>query len=114
EVTLAQAQGGKSFPMTVPVAIALADGTTVYASARFEGGKEQETALASADVAAEPLRVKVDPHYDVFRRLHDDEVAPTLSRTLGGERMLFVLPTIASDEEVTEWRSFAEKICGPA
>lgn len=113
EVTLTQTQPGESFPLTVPVAFALADGRTVYGEARFEGGRARESAVAVVTTPSEPLRVRVDPHFDVFRALHDDELAPTLSRALGAERMLFVLPTLASDAEREAWRGLAQKVCGP-
>lgn len=112
EVSVVQKQAGESFPLTVPVAVALADGSTRYTSARFEGGKEREVARAVLTAPAEPLRVQVDPHFDVFRSLHEAEVAPTLSRALGGEKMLFVLPTLASDAEREAWRGLVEKVCG--
>jgi hypothetical protein len=43
-----------------------------------------------------PQRVDVDPEFDVFRRLHRQELPPAFSQGFGAAHLLFVLPTVAS------------------
>jgi aminopeptidase N len=44
------------------------------------------------DLPARPLQLDVDPQFDIFRRLHRNEIPPAISQALGAERLLIVLP----------------------
>jgi hypothetical protein len=112
-VTLQQTQRAPSFPMDVPVVAVLEDGAVARGSARFRGGAVGELASATLKgLSAAPVRVHIDPDFDTFRQLAVGEVAPSLSRVLGGEKTFVVLPTLASKAEREAWRGFAAKICG--
>jgi len=93
--TLRQTQDGAPFPVRVPLAVTL-DGIpeALWKTVPMNG--------ATADVAltfpARPLRVDVDPNFDVFRRLAPGEVPPALSGLLGAEKVVFVLPSKAPDD----------------
>ncbi|MBN1826579.1 MAG: hypothetical protein JW958_09945 [Candidatus Eisenbacteria bacterium] len=45
-----------------------------------------------------PAVVAVDPGFDIFRRLHREEIPPALSGTLGGDSTLIVLPAEGGSE----------------
>jgi hypothetical protein len=103
-VHLRQVQEEEPFPVTVPVAVTI------------EGQEEALWAEASAcardcivevPCSARPLRIDVDPAFDVMRRLDPLEVPPALSTVFGAEEQLFVLPATASDEETAAWRQLA-------
>jgi hypothetical protein len=56
-----------------------------------------------------PLRVDVDPAYDVLRYLDPSEQAPALNQLFGGASLL-VLPTAASADVARAWTAFARAL----
>ncbi len=40
-----------------------------------------------------PLRLDLDPFFDVFRRLSDEEIPPSLSKIFGSNKILIILPS---------------------
>src|SRR5262249_1520527 len=57
---------------------------------------------------ARPWRVDVDPEFDVFRRLHHEEVPPALTQLLGADKVLGVLPATTAPEISTGYRRLAQ------
>jgi len=106
-VSLSQTQAGAPYPLTVPVVVTQEDGRTT------EGAVPLSAKSGSAKIAlgARPVRVEIDPRYDVFRSLDKGEIAPSLSLSLGAERATFVVPTQAGDDEIAAWRAFAKQLC---
>jgi hypothetical protein len=105
EVALRQAQEEEPFPVTVPVAVTL-EGvpTPMWVDVEMDGRE------GSFDMRtpARPLRVDVDPQFDVMRRLDPMEVPPALSTVFGADEPLFVLPSAAPPEEQEAWRALVE------
>ena len=50
--------------------------------------KEQRFTIA---VANNPVRIDIDPEFDLFRRLNYNEIPPSLSTALGAEKTLIIL-----------------------
>jgi len=87
--TLEQVQPGIPYRVEVPVAVTLAKAErAVQARVRLDGAR----ATLELDVDSEPLRLDVDPEYDVFRRLDLDETPPALSGAFGAKQAVAVLP----------------------
>lgn len=107
QLRLTLEQSGRPFPVAVPVFVHLADGTVQA----FDVSMKERTATLSANFSSPVARIEIDPRYEVFRRLLDGEVPPTLSRALGAERMTIVTPTFGSKIEIAAWKEFATKIC---
>ena len=103
-VHLRQVQDEQPFPVTVPVAVTI-DGQEEPVWA--EAGSCARDCIVEVPCSARPLRVDVDPAFDVMRRLDPLEVPPALSTVFGAEDQLFVLPASASDEERAAWRQLA-------
>ncbi|MGB5259702.1 MAG: M1 family aminopeptidase, partial [Gammaproteobacteria bacterium] len=57
---------------------------------------------------AAPLRLDVDPEFDLFRRLHREEIPPAISQVFGAERVLIVLPAQAPPALLEAYRSLAQ------
>jgi len=57
---------------------------------------------------AAPLRLEVDPQFDVFRRLHREEIPPAISQVFGAERVQIVLPAQAPPALLQAYRSLAQ------
>ena len=60
-------------------------------------------------VSAKPLKLFVDPMYDVFRILTQDEVPPTLSKVWGNKENIIILPKKANKAQRKLYEELAEK-----
>jgi aminopeptidase N len=60
-----------------------------------------------------PVELRVDPAFDVLRRLDPAEVAPTLSTVFGADRPTFVVAAAASTTERQAWRDLATSWARP-
>jgi hypothetical protein len=109
---LAQVQEEAPFPVTIPVFVTVADRAEAL---RFDvtscGERDCELEVT---VPAEPMRIDVDPAFDVMRRLDPMEVPPALSTVFGADDPLFVLPASAPDAELAAWRELAAAWAQPA
>jgi aminopeptidase N len=103
-VHLRQTQQEDPFPVTVPVAVTI-EGLEQPVWA--EAGTCGRDCIVEVPCPARPLRVDVDPAFDVMRRLDPMEVPPALSTVFGAADQLFVLPSAASEEEAAAWRQLA-------
>jgi len=111
DLTVRQSQPGDPFPLTIPVAVTVeGDDDVVWAEVGTCGRRECRLSIR---LPARPLRVDVDPMFDVMRRLDPLEVPPALSTLFGGGDPLFVLPTGAGEEELGQWRALAEAWAAP-
>ncbi len=99
-----QIQQERPFPMTVPVVVHDERGKPLRVLAPFDG----RIARFSAELAAPPARVSVDPQFDTFRRLLPEESPTSLSRLFGADRGLMVLPEAASATTQDAYRRLAE------
>jgi hypothetical protein len=63
-----------------------------------------------AQLPARPLRLDVDPEFDLFRRLDRYEIPPALTQTFGAKKMLILLPSAAGDDLLPAYRKFAQAI----
>jgi hypothetical protein len=54
-----------------------------------------------------PLRVDLDPEFDLFRRLDLAEIPPAISQSLGARKMLVILPSSAEDTMLSAYREFS-------
>lgn len=104
DLHLQQTQPGAAYPLSVPVTVQLADGSRDDVSLDFTG----KTARLQKRYASAPIRVDVDPHFDSFRRLDAAEQPASLARLFGAQTQWLVLPSKASEEELTAWRAFAD------
>ncbi|MBN2282093.1 MAG: M20/M25/M40 family metallo-hydrolase [Candidatus Marinimicrobia bacterium] len=62
----------------------------------------------SFDFPSQPTQILVDPQYEVFRRLHHNEIPPALSKLFGSEKILLILPSNPSDDQKAIYRQLAE------
>ncbi|WP_242395441.1 M1 family metallopeptidase [Anaeromyxobacter oryzisoli] len=105
ELTLAQTQAGEPFELEVPVFLTLPSSPeAVRRVARLSTAR----ASVSIPIAEAPLRVDVDPEFDVFRRVDPAELAPALSGAFGAARRVLVLPSGAPPALAAAYRALAE------
>jgi aminopeptidase N len=101
---LEQAQSAEPFPLQVPVAVTMAG---VAEPAWHVVACAEVRCKAVLPCEAEPLRLDVDPMFDLMRDLDPHEVPPALSTVQGDPAALFVLPSAASAEELEAWKALA-------
>ncbi len=84
---IAQTQAEPPFPLQVPLVIHLADGGLVQRHLPMDA----RTLDFELELPAAPLRLALDPGFDLFRHLAPGENPPSLSALFGAERGLLVL-----------------------
>lgn len=105
KASLVQQQAGSPFKLQIPVMI--------YLEGQSEPHVEMVT-MASAQTHisltfdARPLRIEVDPMFDLFRRLDDKEIPSALSQGFGAEHVLMLLPSKADHKLLSEYRNMAQ------
>ena len=104
--TIVQAQRDAPFPLRVPVAVTV------------EGHADAVTSIVRSSSAktpfeltlpARPLRVDVDPEFDLFRTLDVEEAPPALSGAFGAERCTMILPSHAPPDLLAAYRAMAQE-----
>lgn len=104
-LTLEQTHAGAPYRLRVPVAITVEGGAEAVAAAVEMTGRTTETTIAG--LPGRPLRVDVDPAFDLFRRLDRSEIPPALSQALGALRALVLLPAGAPPALAASYRTLA-------
>ncbi|HET9886785.1 MAG TPA: M1 family aminopeptidase [bacterium] len=79
-------QSSPEFDLDVPVRV-IASGDTSWTRVELRGARTDFV----IPVMGKPKELAVDPEFDLFRILHEGEIAPALSGVLGAERTRFVL-----------------------
>lgn len=97
---LEQTQAGEPYQLQVPLRVQL-QGSGQWQIQSLAMAKRRQA--FSLRLAQRPVRLWVDPGFDLFRRLDSAEVAPVLSGLFGAPRPLAVLP--ADDPDIDAWRA---------
>jgi hypothetical protein len=101
-----QTQPGPAYRLKLPVAVHM-DGIDQAYQARVTIGDRQQA--LSLTLPARPVQLEVDPEFDVFRRLHRNEIPPAVSQAMGAEQVLVVLADKAPAELKQAYRTLAER-----
>ncbi|HEY5997770.1 MAG TPA: M20/M25/M40 family metallo-hydrolase [bacterium] len=104
-VVIEQAQEGAPYRMRVPLAVTVEGSAQAVTAVVEMTGRTAETTVR--DLPGKPVRVDVDPAFDVFRRLDVHETPPSLSRAFGAEQALVVLPAAAPPDLAAAYRTLA-------
>jgi len=109
-VELSQAGDDEPFPLEIPIAVTIED--------REEALWHVENACGAHCVVeiscpGKPLRVDIDPAFDLMRRLDPLEVPPAISTVMGAKDALFVLPSRAPEDELKAWKELADSFAAP-
>lgn len=99
-----QVQEGDAYHLSVPLAVDLEGQEQAYETTVTMHGK---TAEAILKLRSRPTRVRLDPQFDLFRRLDHREIPPALSSLLGAEKVLIVLPAKAPANLLAAFESLA-------
>ena len=99
ELELAQIQDGAAYDLSIPVVVYSADKVE-----REVVTMTSKTQSFSFVLDCDPLRIEVDPQFNLMRRLDYREIPPSLSKMFGAEKTLMLLPSKANAEEVAKYK----------
>lgn len=99
-----QTQPEAPFPLTVPLLVHLEDGGLIQRRLPLDA----RAADFVIELTAPPLRLALDPEFDLFRRLAPGENPPSLSSLYGAARGLIVLPAAEAETLASGYRQLAE------
>ena len=106
---LEQTQSGDAYHLRVPVAVTLAGRKQAYQTMVEMKDRKSDFTLT---IPSRPLRLDVDPEFDIFRRLARRETPPSVSQAYGARKMLIILPTTVDGELLSAYRAFAKTLAG--
>lgn len=104
EFNLEQTQAGALYDLVVPVVITL-DG--VAHAQRTNVALSSRATRAKFALAERPLRVDIDPEFDLFRILAPDERPATFSQVFGARGVTIVVPARVPDDMEQAYRKAA-------
>ncbi|MTW19804.1 M1 family peptidase [Allochromatium palmeri] len=99
-----QTQSGPPFPLSLSVVIDLDSGESVIETII---SRERETRFEIA-LRSAPVRLRLDPDFEVFRALAPGELPVTLSNLFGAEQGLILIPAAAPEALQSGYRQLAE------
>ena len=105
--TIEQVQPGDAYRLRIPIAVTLKGQEQAFQTTINMDGKKAELELS---LSAQPLRLDIDPEFDVFRRLDREEIPPAVSQVLGSKKMLIILPSEADRDLFNAYRTFAQSL----
>ena len=105
-----QTQPEAPFPLQVPLVVHLADGGLV----QHRLSMDARTLDFELDLPTAPLRLALDPEFDLFRHLAPGENPPSLSALFGAERGLMVLAAAEPTDLAAGYRQLAQAWLGQA
>ncbi len=98
-----QVQQGEAFHLRIPVALTLEGKPRAF---QFQVTMEGKRLEWKTRLPSRPLRIDVDPEFDLFRKLDREEIPPALTQAFGANKVLILLPGASPDE--TMRRSYLE------
>jgi len=103
--TLEQTQSEPAYRLRIPIAVTVEGIGQAFQTAVFMDSKRLEIELP---LPGRPLRLDVDPEFDLFRRLDRDELPPALTQPFGAEKTLILVPAKADQASREGYWKFAE------
>ena len=94
-----QTQSGMPYHLTIPIAVHLEGEATAW---QTQIGIDQSDNTIELDLPARPVRIDIDPQFDVFRRLDSREIPAALSQGFGAEKPLLILPADTGNEQLSQ------------
>ncbi len=103
QFTLKQIQDEDVFDLDVPVAVSFEKSGKMI---KVDMNKKEQT--YEMTFPEEPLLVQVDPQFNLFRKLHYNEIPPSLSKIFGSEEIMIVLPSKANKMTQKYYKNLAD------
>ncbi len=104
---LEQVQPGEAYLLRIPVAVTLKDRDRAFQSVAVMKEKRHQLKVR---VPFRPLRLDIDPEFDLFRRLDREEIPPALTRPFGAKKLLILLPSSATRDLVRAYQKLSKSL----
>jgi aminopeptidase N len=102
--TVRQVQEEDPYTLDLPVTVQVADGS----NQSFTVPVADRDSRFDLAVSGRPVRLAVDPQFDVFRQLDPRETPPSIGQLFGEPEILAVLPAATDEAEVRGYRELME------
>ncbi len=102
-----QVQKGEAYHIQIPVAVTMENTERAFQTVLIMDKKKMKFSISAP---SRPLRIDIDPEFDIFRRLDRAETPPAISQVLGAREMLIILPSSASHSLLLSYREFAKAL----
>ena len=103
--TFQQLQSGKVYKLRVPVAITFEANSKTYQKTLLMEEKKLDIELK---LPKKPLRLDVDPEFDVFRKLDRNEIPPALTQIFGAKKIMVLIPSSKNKLLTQSYRRLAK------
>jgi hypothetical protein len=107
KMAIEQAQPGDVYRLLIPVAVTMEGRDQAFQTVIELNERRRDLYL---DVPSRPVRLDIDPEFDLFRRLARGEIPPAVSQALGAGKMLVLLPASAPRDLLNGYRAFAKSL----
>ncbi len=104
EIGLEQRQPGEVYALDIPLAVSAEGRAEAIETLLSMNQRKQEFVV---ELSERPLRIDIDPGFDLFRTLALAETPPAFTQLFGARDLLVVLPRSADAELQTAWQRFA-------
>ncbi|MEK6656567.1 MAG: M1 family aminopeptidase, partial [Nitrospirota bacterium] len=99
-----QVQKEEAYHLQIPVAVTMENTERSFQTVLNMDKKKMKFSISAP---SRPLRIDIDPEFDIFRRLDKAETPPAISQVLGAKEMLIILPSSAPHPLLQAYRDFA-------
>jgi len=104
QARLEQTQPGEAFMLNIPVFVQLPGRKEAMS---FDVQMNQKSQSFDLELPARPLRISVDPRFELFRQLLPEELPASLGQMFGASKISILLPSGASDDMKKAWQDLA-------
>ena len=101
---LEQKQLDEAYQLHIPLAVTLEGQEQAWQTDIEMSQKRQDYAI---DLPAKPLRIDIDPEFDLFRKLAQEEAPAAFTELFGSQKMWVVLPAKADPSLLKAYQAFA-------
>ncbi|MCB0422202.1 MAG: hypothetical protein KDD61_14485 [Bdellovibrionales bacterium] len=112
--TLLQTQSSPFYTLLIPIVIEFKNGDTISEVISLSQNKQSYLRLFTNEVDS----ISIDPQFDLFRKLYEEEIPPSVSKVFGEtDRTVIVLPTVSAQEraDLEMWAlSIQKQLQGPS
>lgn len=108
-IRVEQTQKGDVYRLHIPLAVTMEGQDRAYQTVVRMDRKQLDITLS---LPSRPLRIDVDPEFDIFRRLDIDEIPPAITQALGAKSILVILPSSAPAPLLEAYRDIAKALAG--
>ena len=103
-IDIEQVSTDNTYSLPIPVAVTMEGETKAW---QTTGKMNKKNVTLEYHLPSRPVRVDLDPEFDLFRRLDLGEVPPAISQALGAKKMLVVIPSSAEKKMLHAYLEFS-------